>query len=123
MTNTPKLLCRWCGLGDHEDAKCPKSKSGVNLISIEVGTNKEEVLAITRKQAKLYPDPTEEKKRLEEARIEIEKGMQLEKSQTKKGDTKGTSMKNCAEQNIIRRLLQNKVPVKLNDLILTMPQL
>ena len=68
-TNTPKLLCRWCGLGDHEDAKCPKS--GVNLISIS--TDEEEVLAITCKQAKLYPNLTEEKKRLEEARAEIEK--------------------------------------------------
>ena len=67
--NTPKLLCRWCGLGDHEDAKCPKL--GVNLITI--GTDEEEVLAITRKQAKLYLDPTEEKKRLEEALAEIQK--------------------------------------------------
>lgn len=68
-TNTPKLLCRWCGPGDHEDAKCPKL--GVNLITIE--TDEEEVLAITWKQAKLYPNMTEEKNKLEEARAEIEK--------------------------------------------------
>jgi hypothetical protein len=43
----------------------------VNLITIE--TAEEEVLAITQKQEKLYPDPTEEKKRLEAARAEIEK--------------------------------------------------
>ena len=93
-TNAPKLLCRWCSPIDHEDAKCPKS--GVNLISID---RDEEVLAITHKQAKLYPDPTEEKKRLEEARAEIEKAMQAEKSQLK--DTTGTSMRNYTEQNIM----------------------
>lgn len=93
------------------------------MINIEARTNEEEVLAITRKQTKLYPDPTKEKERLEEAQAEIEKGMQTEKSQTEKGDTAGTSMRNCAEQNIIRRILQTEVPVKLNDLILTVPQL
>ena len=116
MANTPKLLCRWCGLGDHEDAKCPKS--GVNLISI--GADKEEVLAITRKQAKLYPNLTEEKKRLEEVQAEIEKATQAEKSQLK--DTTGTSTSNCAEQNIIRQVMQMEVLIKLSDL-LTMPQL
>ena len=62
-------LCKWCGPRDHEDAKC--SKSGVNVITIRM--DEEEILVITWKQAKLYPDPTEEKKRLEEARTEIEK--------------------------------------------------
>ena len=69
---------------------------------ISIGADEEEVLAITHKHLKLYPDPTEEKKRLEEAQKKIEKGMQTEKSQTKKGDTAGTSMRNCAEQNIVR---------------------
>ena len=32
-------------------------------------------------------------------------------------------MRNCAEQNIIRQILQTEIPIKLNDLILTMPQL
>ena len=41
----------------------------MNLISIEAGTNQEEVLAITRKQEKVYLDPAEE------AWAEIEKGM------------------------------------------------
>ena len=113
-TNTPKLLCKWCGPGDHEDVKCPKS--GVNLISIFTD---EEVLAITRKQAKLYPDPMEEKKKLEEARTEIEKATQAEKLQLK--DTTGTSTRNLAEQNIIRQVMQMEVPIKLSDL--TMPQL
>ena len=65
--NTPKLLCRWCGPGDHDNAKCPKS--GVNLITVR--TDEEEVLAITWKQAKVYPNLAEEKKRLEEAQAEI----------------------------------------------------
>lgn len=38
----------WCGPGDHEDAKCPKQS--VNLLSIETGD--ENVLAITREQAR-----------------------------------------------------------------------
>ena len=84
---------------------------------ISVGTD-EEVLAITRKQAKLYPDPTEEKRRLEEAWTEIEKA-----TQTKIKNTPGTSLQNCAEQNIVRQILQTEIPIKLNDLILTMPQL
>ena len=67
MANTPKLLCRWCELNDHKDAKCPKS--GVNLIAI--GIDEEEVLAMTWKQAKVYLDPTEENKRLEEVRAKV----------------------------------------------------
>ncbi len=63
----------------------------------------------------------EEKKRLEEALVEIEKTTQAKKSQLK--DTTGTSTRNCVEQNIIRKILQTEIPVKLNDLILTMPQL
>ena len=35
------------------------------MITIE--TDEEEVLAITRQQAKVYPDPAEDKKKLEEA--------------------------------------------------------
>ena len=117
MANTSKLLCRWCGLGDHDDAKC--SKSEVNLITI--GTDEEEVLAITRRQAKEYPDPTEEKRKFEEARVEIEKASHVEISQLK--DTTNTSARNSAEQNIVRKILQTEVPVKLNDLLLTMSQL
>ena len=70
-TNAPQLLCRLCGPGDHDDTKCPKS--GVHLIT--VGTDEEEVLAITRKQAKEYPDPAEEKRKFGEARAEIEKAL------------------------------------------------
>ena len=59
---TPQLLCRWCGPGDHEDSKC--LKKGVNLLSIEACDEK--ILAITREQAKKarYLDAEEEKKRL-----------------------------------------------------------
>ena len=96
MGNTPKLLWRWCGRGDYEDAKC--LKLGVNLITI--GTDEEEVLAITQKQAKLYPDLTQEKKRLEEAQAEIQKATHAEKAHLK--DTTGTSARNCVEQNIIQ---------------------
>ena len=76
---------------------------------ISIGAD-EEVLAITRKQAKLYPNPTEEKKRLEEAQAEIEKATQTEKSQLK--DTTGTSTRNYVEQNIIRQILQTEIPIK-----------
>ncbi len=116
-TNTPKLLCRWCGPGDHDDTKCPKS--GINLIT--VGTDEEEVLAITRKQAKLYPDPAEEKKRLEEARAKIQKATQAETAHLK--DPPSTSVWNCAEQNIVHQILQAEIPVRINYLLLTMPQL
>ena len=91
MANTPKLLCRWCRPDDHEDTKCPKS--GVNLITI--GTDEEEVLAITQKQAKAYPDPAEKRKRLEEARAEIQKATQTKKAHLK--DTTSTSARNCAK--------------------------
>ena len=94
--NTPKLLCRWCEPGDHEDSKCPKS--GINLIT--VGTDEEEVLAITRRQAKVYPDPAEEKRKVGEARAEIEKASPVETSQLK--DITGTLTRNFAEQNIVR---------------------
>ena len=114
--NAPKLLCRWCSLGHHEDVKCLKSR--VNLITI--GTDEEEVLAITQKQAKLHPNPTKEKKRLEEARTEIEKATQAKKAHLK--DTTDTSARNCTK-HIIRQILQTEVPVKINDLLLTMPQL
>lgn len=98
--------------------KCPKQ--WVNLLSIE--TCDEEILAITREQAKkaMYPDAEEEKKRLQQARTELEKQMETEKLQTK--DTVDTSKRNLAKQNIIRQVMQMEVPMKLNDL-LTMPQL
>ena len=51
--------------------------------------------------------------------MEIEKTTQAEKLQLK--DTTSTSTKNYKEQNIIRQILQTEIPVKLNDLILTMP--
>ncbi len=69
----------------------------MNLITI--GIDEEEVLPITRKQVKLYLDPTEEKKRLEEAWAEIEKATQVEKAHLK--DATGTLAKNCAKQNIV----------------------
>lgn len=115
------MLCKWCGPRDHEDAKCPKPKPGVNLLSIETETCDEETLVITRKQAKTYLNTEEEKKRLQQARAELEKEMEVEKSHTK--DTVGTSMRNHAEQNIIKQIMQTEVPMKLKDLILTMPQL
>ena len=81
----------------------------------------EEVLAITRRQAKVYPDPAEEKRKLGEAWAEVEKASQAETSQLK--DFTDTSARNSAEQNIVLQILQMEVPVKINDLLLTMPQL
>ena len=43
------------------------------MITVEM--DKEEALAITQKKAKVYPDLIKEKKRLEEARAEIQKAM------------------------------------------------
>lgn len=90
MANAPKLLCRWCISRDHKDSKCPKS--GVNLINI--GVNKE-VLAITRRQAKLSPDLPKEKKRWEEVWKEIENVTLVENAHLR--DTIGTSTRNCTE--------------------------
>ena len=84
---------------DPTTMKMPRTpKSGVNLITM--GTDEEEVLAITRRQSKLYLDSIEEKRKLEEARAKIEKATQAETSQLK--DTIDTSTRNCAEQNIIK---------------------
>ena len=47
---------------------------------ITVGTDEEEVLAITRKQAKEYLDPAEEKRKFEEVCAEIEKASHVETS-------------------------------------------
>lgn len=98
MKEMPQPLCRWCGSRDHKDLKCPKQ--GVNLLSIE--TCDEETLTITCEQAKkaMYPDAEEEKKRLQQARMELEKQMETKKLQTK--DTVGTLKRNLIEQNIIR---------------------
>ena len=95
---TPQLLCRWCGPGDHEDSKCPKQ--GVNLLSIE--TFDENVLAIMREQARKakYPNAEEEKERLQKARAEIEKQMTAEKSQIK--DITVSLKRNLAEQGMVK---------------------
>ena len=37
-------------------------------------------------------------------------------------DTLGTSIQNCTEKNIVWKILQIEVPVKINDLLLMMPQ-
>ena len=47
--------------------------------------------------------------------------MKTEKSQIK--DIVETSKKNLAEQDMTRQIMQTEVPIKLNDLLLTMPQL
>ena len=80
---------------------------------ITVGTDVEEVLAITRRQA-------EEKRKLGEAQAEIAKASSAGTSQLK--DITGTLAKKFAEQNIVRQILQTEVPIKISDL-LTMPQL
>lgn len=92
----------------------------VNLLSNEMCD--ENVLAITREQARKakYPNAEEEKERLQKARTEIEKQMKEEKLQVK--DTAETSKRNLAEQSMVKQIMQTEVPIKLNDL-LTMPQL
>lgn len=112
---TPQLLCRWCGPGDHKDSKCPKP--GVNLLTIE--RCEEEALVITCAQAKkaIYTNSKEEKKRMQQAKTKIEKEMEVKKLQMK------DSRRNQAKQNIIRQVMQARVPMKLNDLLIAMPQL
>ena len=70
---------------------------------ITIGTDEEEVLAITRKQAKEYLDPAEEKRKFAEARAEVEKVSQAATPQSK--DTTSTSTRDSAEQNIVRIFL------------------
>ena len=62
----------------------------------------EDILALTHAQAKkgTYPNLEEEKRRLQQAKAELEKEMVAEKMQ--KNDTGGTSRRNEAKQNIIR---------------------
>lgn len=121
--DTAQKLCRWCGPGDHEDADCPKSSVGANLIDIEGNTRgKEAILALTRGQAKeaRYPHPRTEKQRMTEAREEIERAMKAQR-----GETHESSRPYCtdAERNIVRQMLQMEVPVKLEDLLHSIPQL
>ena len=83
---------------------------------LSIGTCEEETLAITHAQAKkaTYPDAEEEKKRLQQAGVELGKQMKAEISETK--DTADTSRRNLVEQNIIRQVMQMEVLMKLNDL-------
>ena len=54
--------------------------------------------------------------------MELENEMDAEKTHAKETkDTTGTSRRNCAKQNIIKKIMQTEVPMKLNDLILTIP--
>lgn len=121
--DAPQKLCRWCSPGDHEDADCPKFGVGANLIDIEGNTRvKEAILALTRGQAKeaRYPHPRTEKQRMAEAREEIERAMKAQR-----GETHESSGPYCtdAKRNIVWQMLQLEVPVKLEDLLHTMPQL
>ena len=47
--------------------------------------------------------------------------MRAEKSEIK--DTAETLKRNLAEQNMVKQIMQTEMPIKLNDLLLTMPQL
>lgn len=79
--DAPQKLCQRCGLGDHEDANCPKSGVGTNLLDIEGNAKaKEAILALTRGQAKeaKYPHPRTEKQRMLEAREKLEKAMKAQ---------------------------------------------
>ena len=119
---TPQHLCRWCGPGDYEDANFPQA--GVNLLNIEKAekTGEKEVLAITRAQTKkaTYPDPRTEKERLREAKANIEREMTTER---RDNEVASTSSRTEAENNIIGQILQIEVPIKVKDLLDSMPQL
>lgn len=107
--DAPEKLCHWCGPGNHEDANCPKF--GVNLLNIEGTRSDEGVLAITWSQAKQVTQANKE---------EIEKAMKAPKERWEMATASG---RREAEQNILRQMLQLKVPVKLQDLLQTMPNL
>ena len=82
------MLCRWCDPGD-DDIKCPKC--GVNLFNIK--GNREEVLAVNRAQTKkdTFLDPKTEKRRMWEAKVDIEKEMMAGRRET--NDTINNSLR------------------------------
>ena len=111
------MLCKWCGLGNHEDANCPRRK-GVNML--DIAGSKGEILAITRIQAKkaVYPEVTVEKARFEEAKKNIQNELRGETTvkQAKIPMSKGVP-------NIIRKVLETTIPVSIGELLDTLPQL
>lgn len=115
MEEAPQKLCKWCGPGDHDDGNCPKS--GVNLLNVET----EDSLAITRSKTKTatYPDPRTEKRKALEARAELEKEM----SRSKDAQGLAGTSRSEGETNIINQLLQVEIPVKMKDLLESMPHL
>ena len=71
------MLYKWCILGNHKDADCPKQKS---VSVLEAAKSEEEVLAITQMQARklTYPDVGTGKERLDKAKKEIQDFMDKE---------------------------------------------
>lgn len=67
-------MCKWCGLGDHEDIDCPKEKC-INMLDVE--EQDKEILVTTEAQMKatIYLYPCMEKEWLQEAKSEVEQAM------------------------------------------------
>lgn len=120
------LLCKWCGPGNHEDTECPRQK-GVNMLEVvrpELNSRCPEVLAITRSHTRklIYPDPGTEKGRLKEAQREVEREMSEEWRKPAPDKTTNT-MRTDSETTIMKQLRQTTVPVRVVDLLQTLPQL
>lgn len=116
--NNGSLLCKWCRPRNHEDTDCPKQK-GVNMLDMK---EPEEVLAITRLQSKkaVYLDPRT-KERLRKAKVDIEQAMAEE--QRASHNIASTPLRSWSEKTIIKQMLQTTVPIRVSDLLQTMPQL
>ena len=111
-------LCKWCRPGDHEDTDCPKQKGSINMLEVA----DEEVLAITRAQSKRanYPDPRTEKERFREAKTKVAEAMANEGKNYK---ATSTLLQSESEKNIVRQVLHTTIPIKVTDLLQTMPSL
>lgn len=83
----------------------------------------EDVLAITRLQSKkvIYPDPCIEKGRLQEAKLDVERAMAEERMTPH--DAASTPLWLESKKTIMKQMLQANVPVRVSDLLQTMPQL
>lgn len=89
---------------------------------MNIEPTKAEVLAITRAHAKksTYPDPRTETERVQEARDEITKEMAAQGQNNHKAASPSWMR---GEERILWQILQLEVPMKIQNLLETVPQL
>lgn len=90
---------------------------------LDVKEPEEGVLAIRRLQSKkaTYPDPRTEKERLREAKTDIKRAMAEE--QRALHPAACTPLRSRPEKTTIKQMLETTIPVRVSDLLQTMPQL